>query len=56
MSSTAGLNICATIARIRKYKSIIKKKKTKDDELTLPAKSNRYRIAENVQKMQKVKI
>ena len=33
MSSTIRLNICATIARIKNYKSIIKKKKKKQDEI-----------------------
>ena len=35
MSSTIGLNICAIIARIKKYKSIIKKKKKKRDKIAL---------------------
>ena len=39
MSSTKGLNICARIARIKKYKSIIKKKKMKHDETVLLGKS-----------------
>ena len=38
-SSAIGLKICATIAAIIKYKSIIKKKKKKDDKLGLLAKS-----------------
>ena len=33
MSSTIELNICAIIARIKKYKQIIKKTKKKDDEI-----------------------
>ena len=33
MSSTVGLNICAIIARIKKHKSIIKKKKRKRYEI-----------------------
>ena len=38
MGSTIGLNTCATIARIKKYQSIIKKKKNKHDEIVLLAK------------------
>ena len=38
MSSAIGLNISATIAKIKKYKSIIKKKK--HDEIALLAKTN----------------
>ena len=38
MSSTIGLNICAIVARIKWYKSIIKKKKKKHDEKSLLAK------------------
>ena len=38
-SSAIGLKICATIVAIIKYKSIIKKKKKKDDKLGLLAKS-----------------
>ena len=37
MSSTTGLNICGIIARIKKYKSIIKKKKKKHDKIALLA-------------------
>ena len=40
MSVTIGLNICGIIARIRKYKSITKKKKKKHDEIALLAKTN----------------
>ena len=40
MSSTTGLNIFAIIARVQKYKSIIKKKKKKHNEITLLAKTN----------------
>ena len=40
MSPTIGLNICATIARIKKYKSIVKKKKMKHDKIVLLAKTN----------------
>ena len=39
MSSTIGLNICAITARIKKYKSIYKKKKKRHDEITLFAKT-----------------
>ena len=38
-SSAIGLKICAVAARIKKYKSIIKKKKKKHDEIVLLAKS-----------------
>ena len=40
MSYTMELNISAIIARIKKYKSIIKKKKKQHDEIALLAKSN----------------
>ena len=39
MRSTIGLNICAIIARIKKYKSVIKKKKKKYNEIALLAKT-----------------
>ena len=35
MSFAAGLKICAITAEIKKYKSIIKKKKQKHDKLVL---------------------
>ena len=38
-SSTVGLNSCAIATRIKKYKSIIKKKKNKHDKIVLLAKS-----------------
>ena len=38
-SSVIGLKINAITARIKKYKSIIKKKKKKHDEIVLLAKS-----------------
>ena len=38
-SSAIGLKICATAARIKKYKSITKKKKKKDDKILLLVKS-----------------
>ena len=44
MSSTIGLNIRAIIARIKKYKSKIKGKKKKHDEIVLFAKTNLDRI------------
>ena len=34
-SSAVGLNICAVIAGIKKYKSIVKKKKKKHDKIVL---------------------
>ena len=39
MSSTTRLNICAIISRIKKYKSIIKKKKKKHYKIALLAKT-----------------
>ena len=38
-SSAMGLKICATAAEIKKFKSIIKKKKKKYDKIVLLAKS-----------------
>ena len=38
-SSAIGLQICAITAGIEKYKSIIKKKKKRDDKIVLLAKS-----------------
>ena len=38
-SSIIGLNICAMTAWIKKFKSIIKKKKTKHNKIVLLAKS-----------------
>ena len=38
MSSAIGLNISAVVARIKKYKSIIKKKKKKNNEIALLVK------------------
>ena len=40
MSSTIELNVCAIVARIKKYKKIVKKKKKKHNEITLLAKTN----------------
>ena len=40
VSSSIGLNVCAIVSKIKKYKSIIKKKKKKHDEITLLAKTN----------------
>ena len=37
MSSAIGLKICAITAGIKKYKSIIKKKKKKHDKIVLQA-------------------
>ena len=39
MISTTKLNICAITTRIKKYKSINKKKKKKHDEIALLAKT-----------------
>ena len=44
MSSAVGLKICAITARIKKYKSIIKKKKYKHDEIVSLTKSKLSRI------------
>ena len=38
-SSTIGLKICVITAGIKKYKSVIKKKKKKHDKIVLLAKS-----------------
>ena len=35
ISSAVGLNICAVIAGIKKYKSMVKKKKKKHDKIVL---------------------
>ena len=43
-SSAIGLKICAITAGIKKYKSIIKKKKKKHDKIVLLAKSKLNRI------------
>ena len=48
MSSTIELNICAIIASIKNYKSIIKKKK--HDEMALLAKTNLDCIRESISK------
>ena len=40
ISCTTGLNICGIIARIKKHKSIIKKKKKKHDEIALLANTS----------------
>ena len=40
MSSTIRLNICALIGRIKKYESIVEKKKNKHDEIALLPKIN----------------
>ena len=37
--SAAGLKICAITARIKKYKSIIKKKKKRHDQIALSVKN-----------------
>ena len=38
-SSAVGLKICAITAKIKKYKSVIKKKKKKHDKIVLFAKN-----------------
>ena len=40
MNSTKGLNICLIIARVKQYKSVIKKKNRKYDETVMLAKSS----------------
>ena len=45
MSSAIGLKICAITAGIKRYKSIIKKKKKKHDKMLLLAKSKLNRIS-----------
>ena len=40
MSSAIGLKICAKTGGIKKYKSMIKKKKKKHDKIVLLGKSN----------------
>ena len=42
MSSKIGLNICAIIARIKNYKSIINEKKKKYDETAFLAQMERH--------------
>ena len=44
-SSAAGLNICANIAGIKKYKSVIKKKKKKHDKILVLGKDKLNTIA-----------
>ena len=44
MSSATGLTICAITAGIKKYKSIIKKKKNKHEKIVFLAKSKLNRI------------
>ena len=44
MSPAIGLKICAIAAGIKRYKSIIKKKKKKHDKIVLIAKSKFIRI------------
>ena len=44
MSSAIGLKICPTAAGVKKYKSIIKKKKKKHDKIVLLAKSKLHSI------------
>ena len=40
--STVGLKICVITARIKRYKSIIKKKKKKHDRIVLLARKVKY--------------
>ena len=46
--SGIGLKICAITAGIKKYKSIIKKKKKEHDKIVLLAKSNQHRISKTL--------
>ena len=48
MSSTIGLNICAIIVRIKKYKSIIKEQKKKYNEIALLTNTNLYCIKHSI--------
>ena len=44
MSSATGLKICAVTAGVKKYKSVIKKKKKKHDKIVSLAKSKLNRM------------
>ena len=46
-SSAVGIKICAKTAGIKRYKSIIKKKKKKHDKIVLFAKTNLNSIVVN---------
>ena len=46
-SSAVGIKICAKTAGIKRYKSIIKKKKKKHDKIVLLAKTNLNSIVVN---------
>ena len=48
--SKIALKICAISAGIKKYKSIIKRKKKKHDKMVLLAKSKLYRMEELISK------
>ena len=50
-SSAIGLKICAITAGIKKYKSIIKKKKKEHDKIVLLAKSKLNKIGVLVSKV-----
>ena len=43
-NSAAGINICAILAGIKKYKSIIKKKKKKHNEIVLLGKHKQIQL------------
>ena len=43
-SSAVGINICAITAGIKKYKSILKKKKEKHDKIVLLRKENTIKV------------
>ena len=49
-----GIKICAINARIKKYKSILKKKKRKDDKIVLLAKTNLNNIEVVQEKKRKI--
>ena len=54
-SSAVGIKIRAITAEIKKYKSVIKKKKKRDDKLVLLAKSNLcYEMKKNNKKILKL--
>ena len=43
-SSAVGLKICEITAEIKKYKSVIKKKRKKHDKIMLPGKAKLHAI------------
>ena len=49
-SSAGGLNICTIIAGIKKYKSIVKKKKKKRDKISVVGKDKLNNIEVSISK------